>query len=236
MELKVTINKKPPWKIFKYSDADWSRIRTETNSFSRQFIDSDWTRSNRSVSDNWNSLKNHIKVMMDKHVPHKQSKSNYQLPWLTPSIRKLIRKKNSLYFKARNSRKSEHWVKYKECRRAVQRALRSAEWNYINNILETGLVNNDSKPFWKYIKSKQQDNTGIAPLRDGSILHTDSKSKADILNKQFKSVFTKREPSAVPQTLPGVPYEHVKQLVINENGVLKLLQVATTQDKQSIRP
>ena len=43
------------------------------------------------------------------------------------------------------------------------RSMRKAEWEYINNIITQGLQTNNSKPFRKYIKSRKQDNIGVAP-------------------------------------------------------------------------
>jgi hypothetical protein len=44
---------------------------------------------------------------------------------------------------------------------------------------------------WKYVKSKRQESGGIAPLKKGTNLISDSKGKAELLLNQFKSVFTK---------------------------------------------
>jgi len=40
-----------------------------------------------------------------------------------------------------------------------------------------GLNKNNTKPFWKYVKSKRQDANGIAPLKKGTTLVNDSKGK-----------------------------------------------------------
>jgi hypothetical protein len=37
--------------------------------------------------------------------------------------------------------------------------------NHINNIISEGFENNNSKPFCNYMKSKKQDNIGVAPLK-----------------------------------------------------------------------
>ena len=66
-----------------------------------------------------------------------------------------------------------------------------AETQYVNNIINEGLEKNHRNPFWKYAKAKKQDNIGIAPLRHKCSMTNDSKEKANILNDQFKSVFTK---------------------------------------------
>jgi hypothetical protein len=59
--------------------------------------------------------------------------------------------------------------------------MRKAEWDYINSTINEGLQSNNSKPFWKYIKSKKQDNIGVSPLKQGVQLVTNSKEKAEIL-------------------------------------------------------
>ena len=40
------------------------------------------------------------------------------------------------------------------------------------------------------IKLKQHDHLGVAPLKEGSIIYCDPIQKANILNRQFISVFT----------------------------------------------
>jgi hypothetical protein len=44
--------------------------------------------------------------------------------------------------------------------------------------------------FWKYIKSRKNDNIGVSPLKSNGKLVSNSKGKAEILIQQFKSVFT----------------------------------------------
>ncbi len=46
------------------------------------------------------------------------------------------------------------------------------------------------KKFWSFIKSKKEENSGVAPLTKNGIVHSDSQAKADIHNMQFSSVFT----------------------------------------------
>jgi hypothetical protein len=66
-----------------------------------------------------------------------------------------------------------------------------------------GLQNNNSKPFWKYkmyVKSRKQDNILVSPLQSNGQLVNDSKRNADILIKQFASVFTREENKTLPKT------------------------------------
>lgn len=49
----------------------------------------------------------------------------------------------------------------------------------------------NNKPFSNYVKSKRTDNIGDSGIKSGGFLYQDSKSKANSLNQQFKSVLTK---------------------------------------------
>ena len=106
-----------------------------------------------------------------------------------------------------------------------KRLFRQAEWNVVNNTIQEGLAQNNSKPFWRYIKSKRQDNIGTVPLKFNGTLCSDSKSKANIiLLQQFQSVFTK-DNSLPPSSDESDPtYSPIPDLKIKRHGVEKLLQ------------
>jgi len=93
----------------------------------------------------------------------------------------------------------------------------------VNDVIQDGFEVNNSKPFWKYIKSKQQDHIGVSPLKSKGTLFTDSKSKAKILIDQFKSVFTLDTDSELPR-LPTFEGKKLENIVITVEGVEKLLK------------
>ena len=43
--------------------------------------------------------------------------------------------------------------------------MRQARSDYVNSIIESAFQESDTKPFWKFIKSKRAENTGVAPLK-----------------------------------------------------------------------
>ena len=91
----------------------------------------------------------------------------------------------------------------------------------------TGLETGDTKPFWKCVRSQKQEHFGIKALRNSGSLYTDSSSKRESLNKQFKSEFT---PPSIVETpkLPGQPFPPIKDLHITEHGVYKLIDGINT--------
>ena len=95
----------------------------------------------------------------------------------------------------------------------------------MNNIFLEELQSKDLKPFWQYVKSKRQDTIGVAPLKSGGNIYSDSRSKATILTEQFKSVFTPPQDKHSPISLTYMVL-HIHQLnplLYLLTGVQKLL-------------
>ena len=73
----------------------------------------------------------------------------------------------------------------------------------------------------------------MAPLLDNGVLHTDSFSKACILNKQFVPVFTREEVTDIPK-LHGPNYPDITDLGISTEGDEKL--ISNLNDSKASEP
>jgi len=104
----------------------------------------------------------------------------------------------------------------------VRKVCNSPRNNYIGSIIDTAFRDNDTKPFWRFIKSQRNDCLGIAPLKSGDHLVADASSKAEILNHRFKSVFSKEDTTTAP-TLSGPRFPSISNITIDSYGVGKLL-------------
>jgi hypothetical protein len=78
------------------------------------------------------------------------------------------------------------------------------------------------------MKSKKQDNIGVTPLKRSGGLTNESKEKAEILNNQFKSVFTKPKQNIPTTVLPQRAGSTMQNLKITVKGVKKLLKNINT--------
>ena len=58
----------------------------------------------RSVQENFNLITSFIQDSADKHIPSKTSRSVSSVPWVTPDIRRKIRRKNATHAKAKKVR------------------------------------------------------------------------------------------------------------------------------------
>ena len=101
--------------------------------------------------------------------------------------------------------------------------MRRAHQAYIHDTVNQDLTAN-SKRFYSYVKSKKKETTGISPLlnQDG-FLHSRSTSKAEILNHQFQSVYTKENLTNIPD-IGQSKIPSMKPIIISTPGVIKLLK------------
>ena len=109
--------------------------------------------------------------------------------------------------------------------------MRKAYWDFIDNLIsidnEDHLLTDKRPPkqkrIFQYIKSLRKECSGVPSLKQGDRLITDTIGKAQALNDQYQSVFTKEPPGPIPDKGPS-PYQAMEDPFITEARVLKLLQ------------
>jgi len=167
------------------------------------------------------ALKSHTDRVTECFVPSKMTSKRHNVPWMNRSLRCLCRKKNRFYKKGRRSGSPSSWTRYKESKTAVTKSLWEARNNYIGSIINNAFRDNDIKLFWRFIKSQcNNDGLGITLLKSGDHLVADASSKAELINHQFKLVFSKEDTTTVP-TLQGPRFPSISNITID--GVGKLL-------------
>ena len=206
-------------------------MREDMSSFASVYLHSS---SERSAEENWESIKSSLKSTIDKNVPTRTSKGNQQHPWISASIWRKAHKKHRLYRKAIKKKDHESYAAFKSFKRSVEKEVKQARSDYINKQVLDGLEKGNSKPFYKYIKSLKNDNTGLAPLKSGSTLITSPQQKADLLLEEFSSAFTQKDTTSIPWLGPAKKV--IDDICVTTNGVKKLLQapVITSLFNQSL--
>ena len=150
----------------------------------------------------------------------------WNVPWITPSLRKLIRKKQRSYNLAKKTNDRQDWKKFKDLRKASKHKLAEARNNYVLNLLDSpdeASPPKISKRFWSYIKSTRKDNLGVGTLKSGDTEIVNSEQKAEKLSDQFASVFTDENlfniPNMGPSTITDIP-----PLKFDVSGITSLLR------------
>ena len=60
-------------------------------------------------------------MAIKNHVPTKTISGRWNLPWITPGLRRLMRKKQRVYNLAKRMQNPQHWQKFKELRKTWSR-------------------------------------------------------------------------------------------------------------------
>ena len=94
------------------------------------------------------------------------------------------------------------------------------------------IINRNQKN--SFIKSLRTDNSGVAPLKKEGQLVADTKQKANILNEQFKSVFTTESIDNIPNKgaspHPDIPPQHLA----SENYLTTSTRIKPVQHQRRI--
>ena len=152
-------------------------------------------------------------MALKNHVPTKTISGRWNLPWITPGLRRLMRKKQRVYNLAKRMQNPQHWKKFKELRKT-----------------SSGKKNSPfiGKKFWTYIKSKRKDNVGISSLNSENTEITDNKAKAEILSNQFKAVFVDKDADTIPD-MDSSGISDIHQLEFQTKGIVSLLRNINTK-------
>ncbi|KAK3104689.1 hypothetical protein FSP39_007852 [Pinctada imbricata] len=204
-------------KIFLWKRADNQAILTSLEDLKTSLvIDND-------INQSWLEFKTHIINTLERHVPSKFSRRRQSQPWINTSVKRMIRRKHKAYTKARSSNSQKDWARYRHLKASSQREARRAHDTYVDEIF-CGDINTKPKRFWSYLKGKHQDSSGVAPLKksDG-LLYSDTKSKAEILNTQFHSIYTREDTNNMPNKGTS-PYPDMPSIRVSVKGVLTLLK------------
>ena len=182
----------------------------------------------------WDSLKTLLHRLTEECVPRVTSsgKPNWQdkgsIP-LDSKTRNSIKDKEKAHrawIKSFNSDGEEvARLHYSRARNRVKTQLRRAKRRYERNIALEAKKN--PKSFWRHARRSLKTKGGVAPLlsnqSDKSSMKYSDEDKANILLKQFSSVFTREDPGEVP-TISKRTKAVLKNLHISEEMVTKALK------------
>ena len=158
--LKIAIPpvKKARRKVYRYQKGDYESMRAETLKFAKERYFNGYSDT-RSVQENFNLITSFIQESADKHIPSKTSRSVSSVPWITPEIRRKIRRKNATHAKAKKTGSAKFRSKFESLRKEIKADIRKQHDLYVNNLV--GDVKANPRDFYRYINSQKKDTQGI---------------------------------------------------------------------------
>lgn len=216
-----------------YEKADYGIIKSHLrdHGWKNQFI---LNHTASSVEDMWNEFKNKLLKIRDKFIERKKTgqpfwKRKGDVP-IDSNLQELIKRKGKLHRRWIKTLKSgkdgeDDRKAYKEVRNQVKNRMVKTKVKFERDIAERS--KRSPKVFWSYTRSKLKTKTGVAPLlentKDKSSIRYSDKEKADILQRQFASVFTKEPDGELPDfrlrtlteiSLPDIDSEIVRKKIL----------------------
>ena len=242
--LKPTLHKQKPRKVFIFSKADWPTLKAKMKLYQQSFLSNHYGQT---VEQLWSDFTTTLDKLVQECIPAKLIRGKSSLPWITQEIKRLIRKRDSLYRKFKRSGDSDIKTKFQTLRQQIKKKIKDSYQAYLENLL--GLNDEDSKcdskKLFSFLKNSRCDQQGTPPLKHDNILYSDTKTKANLFNQQFNSVFTPKEPLSLSRLASmrvqdlkkagGLPSDttpdslqdsatNMPEINISENGLMKLLQ------------
>ena len=180
-----------------------------------------WQQTSQLLEGNWNLFKFGILDAINKHIP-KLLGTKQDVAWMTYDIKRMIKARKRLYKKYKNG--NDQTIKKKHDKLSLKnKGLIKTKFNdYVNGIPEEN-IKSKPKKFWRFIRSKRNENRGVSPLinKNGKLV-TDSKDKAEVLNEQYQRVFTQENTGTLPD-LGESSIPSMTDIAFTMAGIEKLL-------------
>ena len=112
----------------------------------------DWTKLQDHISSLWNGVSDDLKARgspnclweifcdglekgIQLSVPHRTASRQDRYPWISRSLKRLIKKKRRLFTRKRKKPMRQNIGKYKQVQSQVQKKFRREYWDYVSNIM-----------------------------------------------------------------------------------------------------
>ena len=143
-------------------------------------------------------------------------------PWMNNTIRRHMRQRNRLYYKAKFSQSEAQLRKYKDKRNEVTNLIREAKAQYLQK-LQTSLADPKTKPKQWYkianeITNLKNKNDPPSPLVKNGNIDIHPLDKAETLNKHFAKISKTENPPPLPE-LEENPHLNLSSIQLNEQDV-----------------
>lgn len=156
---------------------------------------------NENVDEMWNLFSDKMNQLIKDYVPLKNTKYSFRKQWMTTETAAVIDRKRRAWIRYHNCKSDDNYKLYTKARNEATTTIRYAKRDYERNI--SIKCKDEPKLFWSYVRKNTKTKEQIGDLKTEEGLLTDNpKTKAEILNKFFSSVFTEENTEDIP-TLPS---------------------------------
>ena len=155
------------------------------------------------VQELWDMIASRLEQGIDKFIPTRKAGTRDGFPWINQEIRRLMRKRDTLYKRMKRSGRPHDTKKFLEYKHLVRRVTDRAYGRYLGDILgihttteqeENSPPKVNTKRMYSPLKHSKQDSGGVAPMKSDGMTLSDDCENSNALNRQFRSVFSPKSP------------------------------------------
>ena len=125
LKIYIPPAKKPRRKVYSYQKGYYETMRVDALRFAKEKCFNGHSYA-RSVQENLNLITFFIQDSADKHIPSKTSRMVSSIPWITPQIRKRIRRRNKIHAKAKKTGSCKLQTKFETLRWKLRHTLNNS--------------------------------------------------------------------------------------------------------------
>ena len=92
----IQLSRQNPKRIFLFDRANWDVIWKEMNEVCENYLTLNFS-SILTVEENWQYFCSYYTRIIDEYIPCKHLSTRYRIPWLSTSLKRMIRKKQQVY-------------------------------------------------------------------------------------------------------------------------------------------
>ena len=186
--LRPALHKQRPRGVFIFGGAGWPALGAKMKLYQQSFLSN---HCGRTVEQLWTDFTTTLGRLVQECMPAGLVRGGSSLPWVAREIKRLIRKRDSLYRKFKRSGDSDIKTKFQTLRQQVEKKIKDSCRACLGGLL--GLGGGDggcgSRGLFSFLKNSRCDQQGIPPLKRGSILYSDTGAGAGLFDQRFGSVF-----------------------------------------------
>jgi len=197
----------PPGKDWRR--ADWAAMRQE-------LAGGEWLANIRraGAASAWTIFKEKISELVGRFVPDRRRRNHNRPAWLTQGILREIRRKKRLWKTVRGGQISDE---YRQAEKKVKNMIRTSKRQFEKKLAGTSASN---RQFFAYVKKKTGSRSSVGPLKNGDgDAVADAQGMAEVLNRTFKDVFTREDPTTVPEPADMAAETILSQVRFTVKGV-----------------
>ena len=140
------------------------------------------------INSSWLNWQGKFLEIMEECIPRRVLPPRRRnLPWLSKGITRSMRRRNTLFKRAKRSGTHQDYARFRQARNKVVGELRTAKSAYFHKL-------NPSNPrqFWKAVKHLNKRSSSIPVLTHNDVMHDSDEAKAELI---FLKLFQQLGPS-----------------------------------------